>query len=141
MVYFRQSETLVKIGVLNDDLRDAVRKYHEELEKGKSVLGVAVQYVVFNPSDNQTPYLLIVSQSKDRSIHHQLGHNCILTVTSYSDSVNKEVATGFERETGISLDLTVPNCFRRAYQSLNSLLYDFENDPDLAMALFTGRRK
>ncbi len=118
---------------------EAVKKSHEALQRGISILGNTVQYVAFNDGGARGSYLLIVSQEKQRIKHPQFGHNIILTATSYYDYVNNDVADSFKKETGIDLSLNVPPAFNEMYQQLGLTFRGFERNPEWAMRILTRR--
>ena len=61
------------------------------------------------------------------------GYNTLLSVTSYSDKRNKDVADKFENETGISLRVNVPSFLEEMFSSLGLTFPIFEKNPSKAM--------
>ncbi|HEA46528.1 MAG TPA: hypothetical protein ENH99_01980 [Candidatus Pacearchaeota archaeon] len=109
-------ETLVKVGLYQDPLSDAVKRSSEDLFEIPFGSGDNIKYV----SLNKGPYFLMVSQPKDR-IPSPAGYNVILSVVSRSLDRNREIADKFERETGIDLGLEVPKLLQTHMDSMNSL--------------------
>jgi hypothetical protein len=131
MVSFREPQTLVRAGYYPGELEEAVKNLHEKLFQAKSVLGNTVQYATFNKNE---PYLLIVSQQIQKLQNPATGHNTLLTITSYSENTNTKAADSFEEETGITLDIPVPDWLMANYNTLNLSFHIFEKNPELAMA-------
>ena len=89
---YKIPQTLVKVGRFDNPLEEAVRKYPEPLTNVPIELGDVVKYMLFKKIEE--PFLLMVSQRKDRLVTAE--YNVMLTVTSYSDSKNQQVAGRFE---------------------------------------------
>ncbi len=123
-------QTLVRLGRFDNPLEEAVKKLSEPLTNVPLGLGNTVKYATFKEATE--PYLLIVSQQKDKLLAAP-GHNVILTVTSYSDSRNQQVADQFENETGIDLSIGVPEQLRRLSAIIGMSFLVFEKDPRAAM--------
>jgi len=133
----RIPKTLVKVGRFDGSLEDAVEKFREPLTNVKLGLGNTIKYATFRQGEE--PYLLMVSQQKDR-ILTPAGYNVILTVTSYLDSRNKQVADQFEKETGINLNVNVMEQLIRQSQIIGMSFQLFEKDPAAAMAVLRGQK-
>lgn len=134
MIY-KPPQTLVRVGRFDNSLEEVVKNFHEKLEPIPFGLRNTVKYATFKEAEE--PYLLIVSQQKDR-LTTSIGYNTILTATSYSDRKNKEVAEQFEQETGISLDIKVPEQLRRHFRLMNMSFQVFEKNPKAAMNILRG---
>ena len=105
-------QTLVRLGRFYNSLDDAVNRCAEPLVNVPVGLGNTVKYAIFKEA--KEPYLLMVSQQKDKLLA-ATGHNVLLTVTSYLDTRNRQVADQFEKETGIDLSIEVPEQFKRQF--------------------------
>ena len=79
----------------------------------------------------------MVSQQRDRQTT-SFGYNVLLTVTSYSDSRNQQVADKFENETGIDLSIDVPEPLKRQFAMMGLSFQVFEKNPKEAMAILRG---
>lgn len=103
--------TLAKIGKASVHLEDVIDGFsyllfpHNDTYNSKT-------YACF---DDDMPFLLLVSQEKNLrpSI---IGHNTAITITSYSDWVNRNIIEQFERETKIDFNLKLPQNFVRSAQ-------------------------
>jgi len=135
MVSIKTPRTLVKLGRYDDSLEEAVRKCSEPLTNVLVGLGSTVKYAVFKEATE--PYLLMVSQQKD-GIVTAPGYNVLLTVASYSDLRNQQVTTQFEKETGINLNIEVPEQLRRQFEMVSLSFQVFEKNPRAAMAVLRG---
>lgn len=135
MIYYKIPETLVRVGIFNKSLEDTVKKFREPLINVKLGLGNTVKYATFNETEG--PYLLMVSQQKDKLVA-PLGYNVILTITSYSNLRNKELSDQFERETGINLNLEVPEQLKEQFSIMNMSFQVFEKNPKVAMGVLKG---
>lgn len=129
-------QTLVRVGRHNGPLEEAVRKFREPLTNVPVGLGNTIKYATFKESEE--PYLLMVSQQKGK-YRTAAGYNVILTVTSYSDSRNQQVADQFERETEIGLSLGVPEQLKSHFVMMNLSFRVFEKNPRAAMAVLMGK--
>lgn len=98
-------------------------------------LGNTVKYASFKESAE--PYLLMISRQKDRLVN-AAGYNVTLTVTSYSDSRNQQVADQFEKETGIDLSVNVPEKIKRQSVIVGLAFQVFEKNYLGAMAILRG---
>ena len=128
-------QTLVRVGRFDNSLEEAVRGFGESLESIPIGLGNTIKYVIFKEATK--PYLLIVSQQKKRLVSSP-GYNVILTVTSYSNSRNQQVAEQFEKETHIDLDVEVPEWLKRNSVIINRSFQVFEKNPQAAMNVLRG---
>ena len=128
-------QTLVRAGRFDSPLEEAVKKFEEPLTKVPMGLGNTVKYATFKESEES--YLLMVSQQRDRQTT-SFGYNVLLTVTSYSDSRNQQVADKFENETGIDLSIDVPEPLKRQFAMMGLSFQVFEKNPKEAMAIFRG---
>jgi hypothetical protein len=81
----------------------------------------------------------MVSQQKERLVNSS-GYNLILTVTSYSDKINQQVAEQFERETHIDLVVEVPELLKRNFVIMGMSFQAFEKNPQAAMDVLRGTR-
>lgn len=135
MVIINQPTTLVKVGIFNKDLGDAVKKFSEKLVYFPIGLGNTNKYSFFK--ECESPYWLTVCQQKDKQ-DTSFGYNSHLTVTSYSTNRNQEIADKFEDETGIKLDVSVPNGLKKHFQFLNIAFPIFEKDPKVAMSFLSN---
>ncbi len=98
-------------------------------------MGNTVKYATFKEAEE--PYLLMVSQQKDKLVT-AAGYNVMLTVTSYSDSRNRQVADQFEEETGMDLSVDVPEQLRKQSALMGMSFQVFEKNPRGAMAVLRG---
>ena len=128
-------ETLARLGRYNDSLEEAVKKFTEPLSYIRQGLDNTVKYALFKKCED--PYLLIVSQQKDKLLH-PIGYNIILTVTSYSPSRNHHIADHFQRETGIDLTISVPEQLNRQLADISFCFPAFEKNPEAAMNFLRG---
>ena len=128
-------QTLVKVGRFDNSLEDAVRKFGEQLTYIPVGLGNTVKYATFKEAEE--PYLLMISQQIDKIVT-AAGYNVILTITSYSDSRNQNVADQFERETGVDLSVDVPEQLKRQFALMGRSFQVFEKNPREAMAYLSG---
>ena len=135
MVKITEPETLTRMGVFNRDLGEAVKKFSERLVYLPAGLGNTNKYILFKEEND--PYLLIASQQKDKILSPS-GYNTILTITSYSDKFNQEVAGKFEKETEIKLNAQVPDSWKAFYQYMNLAFQAFEKNPKAAMIFLKG---
>lgn len=99
----KHPQALVRIGRYDLDIAEAIQKSSERLEIMEKSNG-RVKYGVFRQSSD--PYLIIVEQKKEVCIGKE--HNIEVTVSSNSKFKNQIIAERLIRETGISLDLPVP---------------------------------
>ena len=134
MIY-RTPQTLVRVGRFDSQLEEAVRKCTEPLTNVPVGLGNTVKYATFKEAEE--PYLLMVSQQKDRLVN-SAGYNVILTVTSYSERRSRQVSEQFERETGINLNVEVPEWLKRNSSMMDMSFQVFEKKPQAAMAVLRG---
>lgn len=125
-------QTLVKVGKYDSPLEVAVRNFSEQLEHISFGLGNTVKYVMFK--ETEEPYLLMVSQQKDRLVTPP-GYNLILTVTSYSDVRNQEIAQQFSKQTGIPLDINIPEQLKKHFAMMNLTFSAFEKNPREAISI------
>lgn len=131
----RAPQTLVRAGRYDISLEEAVKRFREPLTSVPLGLGNTVKYATFKKAEE--PYLLMVSQQKDKIVT-AAGYNVMLTVTSYSDSINQLVADQFERETKIDLNIEVPEQIRRHFALMGMYLQVFEKYPKEAMDILRG---
>jgi hypothetical protein len=126
--------TLLKVGNYGNSLEDAVKRFSVKLEYISFGLGNTVKYARFE--EDIEPYLLIVSQQKHKLLTPP-GYNVILTITSYSDIRNQEVAKKFSDQTGIPLDLEVPDILKTSLrlEIMNRAFEAFEKNPKEAMSI------
>ena len=126
------SRTLVKVGKYIYPLEAAVRKF-SGLEHISFGLGNTVKYARFEQGIE--PYLLIVSQEKHGLLIPE--YNVMLTITSYTDTRNQEVAQKFSKQTEIPLDVNVPETLTEPVimKIMNSAFQAFEKNPEAAMAV------
>lgn len=75
----------------------------------------------------------MVSQQKDKILNPSTKHNTILTLTSYSDTINQKIADDFEKETGIDFSLPVPDWINENFEGLNLSFLVFEKHPKAAI--------
>jgi len=123
-------QTLVRVGRHDNALEEAIRKFKEPLINIPVGLGNTVKYATFKEAEE--PYLLMVSQQKDRLVN-SAGYNVILTVTSYSELRNQQVAEQFERETKMDLNVEVPEWLKRNLGMMGISFQVFEKYPKAAM--------
>ena len=128
-------QTLVKVGNCKSNLEDAVKDFSEELKPVPFGLENTVKYAIFKEAKES--YLLMVSQQKDKLIN-SAGYNTMLTISSYSDSINQQVADRFEKETGMYLSIKVPEYLRRQFAIFGMSFQAFEKNPKAAMAIIGG---
>jgi hypothetical protein len=128
-------QTLVRVGAFKGSLEGAIRSFSEILLPIPLGLGNTVKYGLFKESEE--PYLLMVSQQREQLLT-PAGYNVILTVTCYSDKRNQEVANQFEWETGLDLDLEVPEFLKRNFVLMNKSFEVFEKNPRAAMNFLRG---
>ena len=128
-------QTLTRAGRFDNPLEEAVKGFTEPLELITFGLGNTVKYAVFKEAEE--PYLLMVSQQKDR-LTTPAGYNVLLTITSYSDKKNKQVAEQFENETRIPLNIAVPEWMKEQNQIINLSFQVFAKNPRAAMAVLKG---
>ncbi len=134
MVY-KTPKTLVRVGRFNNPLENAVKKCAEPLTYIPLGLENTVKYALFKEAEE--PYLLMVSQQKDRIIT-AAGYNTILTISSYSDLINQRVADKFEKETEIDLSVDVPEQLKKLFALMGMSFQVFEKNPQAAMAVLRG---
>lgn len=130
-------QTLVRVGKYDNPLEEAVKRFREPLTSVLVGLGNTVKYAIFKEAEK--PYLLMISQQKDKLLT-SAGYNVMLTVTSYSDLRNQEVAKQFENETGIDLNIEVPELLKRNSEMMNLSFQVFEKNPQVAMVVLRGTR-
>jgi|SRR3989344_8576078 len=128
-------QTLVRVGRYDNSLEEAVKRFTESLVSVPVGLGNTVKYAILKKSEES--YLLMVSQQKDKLVT-VAGYNVMLTVTSYSDSRNQQVADQFERKTGIDLGIDVPDHIRRQSNLMGMSFQVFEKHPKAAMDVLRG---
>lgn len=127
-------QTLVKVGRYDKGLDEAVKTFQERLEHISFGLGNTIKYAFYKTIN---PYLLMVSQQKDLILTS--GYNTMLTVTSYSHSINREVTEKFERETGISLNVGVPEYLMKNRWLCDATFLEFGKNPRGAMDFLKGK--
>ncbi len=135
MVSIKTPQTFVRVGAFRGSLEGAIRSFSEKLLPIPLGLGNTVKYGLFK--ETEEPYLLIVSQQKEQLLN-PAGYNVILTVTSYSEKRNQEVARQFEGETGLDLGLEVPEYLRRNFEVMNRSFPIVEKNPRVAMDVLRG---
>jgi|SRR3989344_4404814 len=128
-------QTLVRVGRYDNPLEDAVKRFGEPLTNVPVGLGNTVKYSTFKEA--QEPYLLMVSQQKDRLVT-VAGYNVILIVTSYSDKRNQKVAEQFEKETQMDLSVEVPEWLKRNSTIMGMSFQVFEKNPQADMVVLRG---
>ena len=129
-------QTLVRIGRYDSSLEEAVKRFREPLTNVTVGLGNTVKYATFKEGEGS--YLLMVSQQKDQ-LFTTLGYNVMLTVTSYSDLRNKEIAKILETEKEMNLDLSVSERLKKNCALIGLSFTVFEQNPNEAMAFLKGR--
>jgi len=132
MALIKTVQTLVKAGKSDLSLEAAVKNFNEKLFPAKSILGNTTQFAFFK--EDYDSYLLMVSQPKEKPAT-PLDYNILLTVTSYSDKKNQEIAYQFEKETKINLNVPVPEQLKNLFANLNLSFKVFEKNPQEAMAI------
>jgi len=131
-----EPKTLVRLGRFDLSLEEAVKRCAIKLTKAGMLLGNTVRYATFQ--EHPQNYLLMVSQQIDRIVSGG-GHNTMLTVTSYHPLLNNEVADRFEGETGLYLNLAVPDSYRELIQPGIGISFRLiERNPVMAMAILRG---
>jgi hypothetical protein len=125
-------QVLVRVGRFDNSLEDAVKKCTEPLTRARFGLGNTIKYAIFKESAE--PYFLMVSQQKERIVN-PMGYNVILTVASYSDSRNQQVASQFEKETGMNLGISVPDFLKKGAAIIGRSFQAFEKNPEEAMSV------
>ncbi len=128
---------LVRLGRYDNSLEEAVKKFSEPLTSVRLGLGNTVKYATFKESEES--YLLMISQQKDKIVT-AVGYNVILTIISYSDLRNKQVADQFERETEIDLSVDVPEQIIELYDFMGIFFQAFEKQPKAAMGILRWRK-
>lgn len=131
----KKSQTLVRVGRYDNPLEEAVKRFSEPLQPALMGLGNIVKYATFK--EGADPYLLIVSQQK-YSLMTTTSYNTILSVTSYSEKMNQDIAKKFEDETGMNLNMYVPEPLRIIFAMMDLSFKAFEKNPKAAMAYLTG---
>jgi len=131
----RDPQTLVRLGVLDSSLEGAVRNSREDLIQMKGGLGNSVKYGLLKEGDE--PYLLMISQQRD-ILKSPAGYKVVLTITSYSDERNQDVAREFEGDTNLDLGLEVPELLQRQYNVCNMLFPIYEEIPEGVRAVWRG---
>ena len=131
----QKTKTLTRAGKFDNQLEEAVKGFTEPLTKVQVGLGNTVKYAMFK--QDAEPYLLMVSQQIDRLVN-SFGYNTILTLTSYSDERNKQVAEQFEKETGINLNVKIPEQLKRHFPLMGMTFQAFEKNPKAAMEFLRG---
>lgn len=121
-------KTLVRVGAFNEDLGDVVNKFDENIFPIPFGLGNTVKYGLFNEKES---YLLMVSQQKEKLKFR--GYNVVLSITSYSEERNKQIAREFENSTGPDLNVKVPDFLKETTEFLEMGFKVFEKDPKRAM--------
>jgi len=109
-----KAKTLYRCGKEDIDLERAVKGMPGFLKIPVGLKGT-LKYAKFG--DNKE-YMIMISRQTDGSLS-PAGHNTSLTVTSYSDKLNREVAEEFERKLGISLDLDPPKGMENILELMN----------------------
>jgi hypothetical protein len=80
--------------------------------------------------------LLVVSHAGGNFVNPYTGYNTQLTVTSYSGELNQEIYDKFQQQTGISLDLPVPDELAQQFRALKNMFKMFEGNSTAAMEFF-----
>lgn len=132
---YKIPQTLVRVGKYDSPLEEAIKEYSEPLIKVLVGLENPVKYATFK--EIEEPYFLMVSQQKEK-ILVAAGYNVLLTITSYSDLRNQQVAGQFERETLIDLSMSVPEQLKRQFALIGLSFQAFERNPQMAMAVLRG---
>lgn len=127
--------TYVRAARFDNPLEEAVKGFSEELTNVTTGLGNTVKYSFFKKSDE--PYLLMVSQQKDR-VPNAAGYNVLVTVTSFSDLLDQHIAEKFQREIGILLNISVPESIKKHFELMNLSFPVFLDNPEAAMAALKG---
>ena len=112
-------ESLVRIGVFNGFLERAVKRFSDKMLIVPTPLN-NIQYASFNKLEK--PYLIWISKQNNGEITFP-GYNTILTITSFSYDLNIRLQNKFQRETGIKLDVEVPENLRVEYLSMMNRLF------------------
>lgn len=94
--------TLVKASNFSRDLRDVAGRSSIRMHIQPIGLGNVHKYLGYGLGNE--PYLLIVSQKKDKVLSSE-GHNLSFSVTSYANAQNREIADQFSRETGVPFNV------------------------------------
>ena len=133
----RNTVTLAKAGVFHDVLENAIRSYSRPLGRVEvDTFGNSVKYFTYKPGTGE--YLLMVSQQNDGKLS-TWGYNVLFTVTSYHDARNEQIARRFEKETGIPLNVKVPDELQRFYAAMSLPFEVFERKPEIAKMFLEGR--
>lgn len=133
MVSEKPPRTLVRAGIYAGELSEAVAESSVGLREVTFSLGNVVKYVAYD--SGKEPHLTIVSQQIDKKLSPG-GYNTQLSVTSFSDSRNEQVANRFERETGMNFVIGSPKGLVALMQNLNFMFPIFLKGPEAALALW-----
>ncbi len=129
MIFFDKPRTLARIGKFDGFFGESVRRFREPIVRVLFDLGETLNYASFRKGKN--PYFLMASQNIGGGAF-SLGHNVVLTVTSYSDEWNERVADGFDSDTGISLSKCHPEDLRDYCNHMQACFKMLEKNPNMA---------
>ena len=134
MTNLKNIQTLAKTGRFDGCLEEKVRMFRKPMTQVLAGARGTLNYAAYSPSskDCENSYFLLVSQHTG-SVATFLGYNAVLTVTSYSKDINKIMSNVFESDTGISLNLNVPDSLKDYQNKLGFCLKLFERDSIRAM--------
>lgn len=135
MVSLNQPQTLVKVGVFNGDLEEAVRKFNPNIESLSLGLGNTNKFAIFDTISE--PYLFIIAQQKNKIINPE-GYNTSLSITSNKWKTNLQVYENFKDLSEISLEIEPPEYFKQNVQIINLAFPIFEKNPNVAMSFLRG---
>ena len=95
--------TYIGRGELKGDLRDVALKYSKRFVSLNSPHWEMVGYQLFN--NRRTHYILEVKQDLLTDVEAQGGqYNLVLSITSESASLNRQIRNSFVKQTGIQID-------------------------------------
>ncbi len=101
-------------------IEDVVRKFRLPMQRADSLPGGEGKYhFIRRGSDGLYVQFSIYKNPADTRPYK---HNVFLMVASFSNQTNREIADQFERETGISLKLEVPEELERASKLISRAL-------------------
>lgn len=126
----KQPTTIVRTGIFNGNLEEAVKQFNPNVEYISLGLGNTDKWGVFESGEKS--YLFIIARQKDKIIS-QYGYNTSMSITSYGDKTNEEVEKIFVEKSNIILDIEPPEWFKQSLQMMNLTFPVFEKNPELAM--------
>src|SRR3989338_3317544 len=100
------ARTLVKSARFDSLLELCIRKLPHPVHRIGLGVGNVCKYLVYDSGQN--PFILIAAQQKDINVTTPQGYNLTLSVTSYADAQNQELAEQFSRETGVEFNVKPP---------------------------------